>query len=51
MDGLGTVVLHSEPQTSCDGLHMLGSGSGTIWRCGLIGVGVSLWDWALTPLS
>ena len=20
MDGLGTVVLHSEPQTSCDGL-------------------------------
>ncbi|KRY63421.1 hypothetical protein T4D_11520 [Trichinella pseudospiralis] len=23
---------------------MLGPGSGTIWRCGLVGVGVSLWQ-------
>jgi len=27
-------------------LHMLGPGSGTIRRCGLVGVGVSLWVWA-----
>ena len=27
----------------CDGLYMLGPGSGTIRRCGLVGVGVSLW--------
>jgi hypothetical protein len=26
----------------CNGLSMLGSGSGTIWRCGLAGVGMSL---------
>ena len=32
--------------TSCDGLYMLGSGSGTIRRCGLVEVGVSLWAWA-----
>jgi len=32
-----------------DGLHMLGPGSGTIRRCGLVGVGVSLWVWALIP--
>ena len=31
---------------SCDGLYMLGPGSGTIRRCGLVGVGVSLWAWA-----
>jgi hypothetical protein len=30
----------------CDGLYMLGPGSGTIRRCGLVGVGVSLWVWA-----
>ena len=27
----------------CDGLYMLGSGSGTIRKCGLVGVGVALW--------
>jgi hypothetical protein len=26
----------------CDGLYLLGPGSGTIRRCGLAGVGVSL---------
>ena len=26
-------------------------GSGTIRRCGLVGVGVSLWVWALRPSS
>jgi hypothetical protein len=26
----------------CGGLYMLGPGSGTIWRCGLVGVGVAL---------
>jgi hypothetical protein len=30
----------------CDGLYILGLGSGTIWRCGLVGIGVSLWVWA-----
>jgi hypothetical protein len=30
----------------CDGLYILGPGSGIIWRCGLVGVGVSLWVWA-----
>jgi hypothetical protein len=34
---------------SCDGLYMLGLGSGTVRRCGLVGVGVSLWVWALIP--
>ncbi|EDL98872.1 rCG22320 [Rattus norvegicus] len=28
---------------SCDGLHMLGPGSSTIRRCGLVGGSVSLW--------
>ena len=27
----------------CDGLYMLGPGSGTIRGCGPVGVGVSLW--------
>jgi hypothetical protein len=27
----------------CDGLYMLGPGSGTVGRCGLVGVGVALW--------
>jgi hypothetical protein len=30
----------------CDGLYMLGLGSGTIRRYGLVGIGVSLWVWA-----
>jgi hypothetical protein len=36
---------------------MLGTGSGTISRCGLVGVGValledvSLWEWAMRPSS
>jgi hypothetical protein len=25
----------------CDGLYTLGPGSGTIWRCGLVGIGVT----------
>jgi hypothetical protein len=35
----------------CDGLYTLGPGSGTVGRCGLVGVGVALWVWALRPLS
>ena len=35
----------------CHGLNMLGPGSSTIWRCGLVGVGVSLWVWALRSYS
>jgi hypothetical protein len=33
----------------CHGLNMLGPGNGTIWRCGLVRIGVSLWAWALRP--
>jgi hypothetical protein len=29
-----------------DGLYMLCPGSGTIRRCDLVGVGISLWVWA-----
>ena len=35
----------------CDALYMLGPGSGTVGRCGLVGVGVSLWLWALRSSS
>ena len=30
---------------SCDGLYILGPGSGTIWRCGLVGIGVTWLEW------
>ena len=32
----------------CDGLSILAPGRGTIWRCDLVGVGVSLWVNTLT---
>jgi hypothetical protein len=35
----------------CDGLYVLGPGVGMIRRCGPVGVGVSLWVWALRPSS
>jgi len=35
----------------CHGLNMLGSGSSTMWRCGLIGIDMSLWVWALRTSS
>jgi hypothetical protein len=35
----------------CDGLHMLGPGTGTIRRYGPVGVGLSLWVWAIRFLS
>jgi hypothetical protein len=35
----------------CDGLYMLGSGSGTIGRCGHVGVEVSLLGVGLRPSS
>jgi hypothetical protein len=37
--------------TRCGVLNMLGPGSGTICKCGLVEVGVSLWVWALRPSS
>jgi hypothetical protein len=38
--------------SECDGLYMRGGpGNGTIRRCGLVGVGLSLWVWALRPKS
>ena len=49
-------ILSSEKE-NCDGLYMLAPGSGTIrgcgpvfCRCGLVGVGVSLWVWAFNTL-
>ena len=35
----------------CEGLYMLDPESGTVGRGGLVGLGVSLWVWALRPLS
>jgi hypothetical protein len=35
----------------CGALNMLGPGSGTIRRCGLVGGRVSLWGWAMRPSS
>jgi hypothetical protein len=37
--------------THCDGLYMPVPGSGTIRRCGPVGVGVSLWVWVTRPLG
>lgn len=34
-----------------DGFYMISPGSGIIKRCGIVGVGVSLWMWALSPAS
>jgi hypothetical protein len=31
--------------TLCDGLYILGPGSGTIWRYGLVGIGVTWLEW------
>jgi hypothetical protein len=44
-----TVIISSHDPTDllrkvhdwCDGLYILGPGSGTIWRCGLVGIGVT----------
>jgi hypothetical protein len=33
----------------CYGLYILGPGSGTIWMCDPVGIGMSLWAWALIP--
>ena len=41
--GLASEVLRRD--NFCDGLYMFGPGSGTIWRCSLIGVGVALLEW------
>jgi hypothetical protein len=38
---IGSKCAHGS-QCDCDGLYMLGPGSGAIRRCGLVGVGVSL---------
>ena len=37
--------------STCDGLYMLSPRSGTIRKCGPVGVDVSLWVWALRPSS
>jgi len=39
--------LYRRSYSYCDGLHMLGLGSDTIRRCGLVEVGGSLLVWAL----
>ena len=35
----------------CGDLNVLGPGSGTIKKCGLVGGSVPLWKWALGPSS
>jgi hypothetical protein len=42
-----TKFSHKKMFHQCGGLYMLGPGSGTIRRCGLVGLGISLWVWAL----
>ena len=46
-EGLGQMGIRSV--IKCDGLHMLGPRDSTIRRCGLFGLGVPLWVWALIP--
>jgi len=43
------VVEGPSTKAACGGLNMLGPGSGTLRRCGLVGRNVSLWGWALRP--
>jgi hypothetical protein len=42
---------YGEQRLECGGLNILGPGSGTIRRCGLVGGSVLLWAWALRPRS
>jgi hypothetical protein len=44
-------LVKSKKNSFCDGLYMLDPGSGTISRYDPVGVGVSLWVWALKPSS
>jgi hypothetical protein len=37
--------LNSIYQYPCDVLYILGPGNGTIWRCGLVGIGVTWLEW------
>ena len=40
---VATSIFHTHfPDARCDGLNMLGPGSGIIEGCGLVGVGVAL---------
>ena len=34
-------VSHEIDHGSCDGLYIFGPGNGTIWKCGLVGIGVT----------
>ena len=43
------LLLEDTVKPECDGLYMLSLGSGTIRKCGLVRIGVSLWVWALRP--
>ena len=44
---MNVLIVDNLELDSCDGLYMLGPKSSTIRRCGLVGVGVPLWEWAL----
>jgi hypothetical protein len=33
--------VYGDQGMECHGLYILGPGSGTIWRCGLVGIGVT----------
>jgi len=37
-------IAEREGDTGCGGFNMLGPGSSTVWKCGLVRRSVSLWD-------
>jgi hypothetical protein len=37
----GKRCLRKIPVPWCDGLYILGPGSGSVWRCGLVGIGLT----------
>jgi hypothetical protein len=47
----GKTLFAKITQEWSDSLYMLCPGNGTIRGCGPVGVGVSLWVWALRPSS
>jgi hypothetical protein len=42
---LGFLLFKMNLQIACDGLYILGPGSGTIGRCGPVGIGMTWLEW------
>jgi hypothetical protein len=40
-EGGSVTVTVDVSESNCDGLYILGPGSDTIWRCGLVGIDVT----------